>query len=64
VSSLPLDHQGALDWSPDETRVVFSIPTPSGDSEAGNLYIVRADGSGVEQLTATTLYYGFPAWGP
>ncbi len=40
-----------LDWSPDGTRILFRThPRLDGDS-GGNLYTIRPDGSGLQQLT-------------
>jgi WD40 repeat protein len=52
-------------WSPDGSRLVLSIPreNAAGDFES-SIYMVRADGSGLQRLTATSTYDVEPAWGP
>jgi Tol biopolymer transport system component len=60
----PLE-DGGMDWSPDGSRLVFAVPRINEDDEAeGSIYIVRADGSGIQRLTASATYDLEPAWAP
>jgi uncharacterized repeat protein (TIGR01451 family) len=49
-------------WSPDGTKLAFS----RGDSGTGtaHIFVMNADGTGVAQLTSTSLADFFPAWSP
>ena len=49
-------------WSPDGTRIAFSIPSVEGDSVTG-LWVVNADGTGSQRLTSTANDQN-PAWSP
>ena len=44
-------------WSPDGSRIAFA-------STDRNLWIVKTDGSGLEQLTSDTAHQSAPAWAP
>ena len=49
-------------WSPDGQRIAFSRGTGGG---ASNIFTVRPDGTGLEQLTEeTTTGNSFPTWSP
>jgi dipeptidyl aminopeptidase/acylaminoacyl peptidase len=58
----PLGFSAKLAWSPDGTRL--AIPVGSNDLAQSSIYTIRADGSGLERLTATSDYDSEPAWGP
>jgi TolB protein len=47
-------------WSPDGGRIVFA----AGDATSSDLYLVDADGSGLEQLTHDSEFEEDPAWSP
>jgi WD40 repeat protein len=52
-------------FSPDGSQVVFSAQTHEGGSDTPReLFIMNADGSGLQQLTDDGAYAGFPAWSP
>jgi Tol biopolymer transport system component len=54
-------------WSPDGSRIAFMSPGPSGftgSDPAYDIYVVNADGSGLEQLTDDPGQDGFPSWSP
>jgi Tol biopolymer transport system component len=49
-------------WSPDDTRIVFSLYTDDGRR---GIYTARAHGSDVEPVaTTTTGFFSNPDWGP
>jgi hypothetical protein len=50
------------DWSPDGSRVVFSMHLP-GDAST-QLYSTAADGSDLRQITRGTSSVDFASWGP
>ena len=57
-------------WSPDGRRIAFVSDRP-GESEQGllltsDIFVMNADGSGVEQLTSSQrpVFAGDPAWSP
>lgn len=66
-------NDGHMGWSPDGTRIVFAsnrlgfkdegtytdAPQPQGE-----IFVMRADGSSLEQLTDTQWEEGTPAWQP
>jgi TolB protein len=47
-------------WSPDSTRLTFLRET----SGATDIFVMRADGSDVVQLTDDTAFDTFPIWSP
>lgn len=53
-------------WSPDGTRLAFmSLGFPAGSSSADyDIYVVQADGRGLERLTTSPGEDGWPAWSP
>jgi len=62
-----------LAWSPDGTRLLFTSSRMGFKDEAlytgapqpyGEIFVMRADGSGVEQLTDDQWEEGGPAWLP
>lgn len=62
ITSNPGGEDNACDYSPDGTRLVFIRTSPDG-SEA--LYTVKIDGTGVHQITPTTLTdYQCGSWSP
>ena len=52
-------------WSPDGQRIAF-VSNRSGDSRLGHLFVMDADGGGVEQLTEEpqASWAFWPAWSP
>ncbi|MDP9343520.1 MAG: hypothetical protein M3Q23_15795 [Actinomycetota bacterium] len=48
-------------WSPDGTRIAFIRSKPGAFPE---LYVVNADGSGLQRLTTNTWIEGHPSWSP
>jgi Tol biopolymer transport system component len=63
-------HQG---WSPDGEHIVFASsrmgfkdegPYTDAPQPYGELFVMRADGTGVEQLTDNQWEEGTPAWRP
>jgi hypothetical protein len=52
----------ASDWSPDGKKVAFGALVPAADSTA--LFVVSADGSGVEQIVATDVGAVSAQWSP
>jgi len=50
-------------WSPDGTRLAFMGQTPQG-TENYEVYVVRADGTGLRRLTDSAGPDGWPAWSP
>ena len=57
-------------WSPDGRRIAF-VSDRKGESEKGllltnDIFVMNADGSGVEQLTSSQrpIFAGDPAWSP
>ena len=57
----PLVHGNTARWSPDGSELVFSAPTPKSD---GDLFVVRADGTGLRRLLATPRLEQPSAWSP
>jgi len=52
-------------WSPDGSRLVFErwVQSTGAVGRSGDLFVVRADGAGLQRLTATGTSYD-PAWSP
>jgi Tol biopolymer transport system component len=50
-------------WSPDGTKLSFMGQTPEG-TENYEIYLVRADGTGLRRLTDSPGPDGWPAWSP
>jgi Tol biopolymer transport system component len=52
-------------WSPDGSKVVYSSP-PATDLDSRRLFVVNADGTGLEQITSApgTWWDTAPAWSP
>jgi Tol biopolymer transport system component len=50
-------------WSPDGTKIIFDIATPTSAGEVENIYIADADGSGVTQVTRGSWEDDAPDWG-
>ncbi|MFI6503650.1 hypothetical protein [Nonomuraea typhae] len=53
---------GLPDWSPDGTKIVYGWNRFSPD--AGQVYVMNADGSGQANLSADTTTSGAPRWSP
>jgi TolB protein len=51
-------------WSPDGTRIAYSIRTDRSSGSHGELFIVNADGSGDHQVTSTADIEHKAAWSP
>jgi Tol biopolymer transport system component len=49
------------DWSPDGSRIAF---VSDRDDPEFEIYVMDADGSGVERLTTNGLQHGQPTWSP
>ena len=49
-------------WSPDGTRIAFT--GPSADRDVAQIWVVGADGQGLEQLTDRSGGAVSPAWSP
>ncbi|HAZ64122.1 MAG TPA: hypothetical protein DCZ72_11010 [Armatimonadetes bacterium] len=47
-------------WSPDETRIAFSLTSPAGT----DLAVINTDGSGFARLTTDAWPDQYPAWSP
>jgi Tol biopolymer transport system component len=56
-----LAHWGAA-WSPDGSRLAFTLSTPGGDQ--GDLYLANAGGTALTQLTNNGRTNYLPAWAP
>jgi TolB protein len=55
-----------IDWSPDGSRIVFSMPA-FGPPLSSNVYTIRPNGSGLTQLTHDTggkINNGADSWSP
>lgn len=52
---------GAARWSPDGTSIVFATNGLGGNDD---IYVMRADGSGITPVTRTATWESAPAWGP
>ena len=60
-----LDFDSAVAWSPDGTRLVVNVPSPeSGVVLFSTIFVIRADGSGLQQLTGGKEYDAHPVWAP
>jgi TolB protein len=46
-------------WSPEGERIVYV-----GEGSSGQLYVMRADGTGVRRVTHDGWDYNYPAWSP
>jgi TolB protein len=52
---------GAARWSPDGTSIVFANKGADGNDD---IYVMRADGTGITPVTRTPDWESAPAWGP
>jgi TolB protein len=52
---------GAARWSPDGTSIVFANKGVGGNDD---IYVMRADGTGVTPVTRTSTWESAPAWAP
>jgi hypothetical protein len=50
-------------WSPDGTKIIFGIATATADGGTENIYTVKADGTGLTQVT-NGVEDETPDWGP
>jgi Tol biopolymer transport system component len=55
------DHIVFLRWSPDGTRIVFTLGNLDRNSD---IFVINADGSGLQQLTDTPASESDPRWSP
>lgn len=55
-----------MDWSRDGNKVAFMSQEPgaSGNDPDYNIYVMNADGSGIQRLTTTPGEDGWPSWSP
>ena len=61
TDALPLVLGNTARWSPDGTQLVFSAPTARSD---GDLFVIRADGTGLRHLLSTPRAERPNAWSP
>ena len=60
-----LEHLGVPAWSPDGGVLAFSRhPTGNGSNAAGDLWLVRADGTDLHPLAQTPADEASPCWSP
>ena len=52
---------GSARWSPDGQAIVFANTGVGGNDD---IYVMRADGSGITAVTQTPMWESAPAWGP
>jgi Tol biopolymer transport system component len=50
-------------WSPDGTKIIFTLFSKQGGREIENVYIVNKDGTGLTQVTREGNTDGTPDWG-
>lgn len=63
--SVPHGYIASPTWSPDGASLAFSAyPAGSGPAAGGDLWVVRADGSGAHVLAATPADESHPIWSP
>lgn len=56
---------GDPDWSPDGTEIAFSRPGTSIDGQIrSQIWMMRADGSQLRQVTESNTFKGGPSWSP
>ena len=65
IASIGHGHIADARWSPDGSKVVFSSP-PAADLDSRRLFVVNADGTGMEQITSApgTWWDIAPVWSP
>jgi Tol biopolymer transport system component len=64
VPGLP-DFGSAVAWSPDGSRLVVNVTSPeSGVVSVSTIFVIRADGTGLQQLTGGKQYDAHPSWTP
>jgi Tol biopolymer transport system component len=58
-------HEGAIDWSPDETRLVYdrAIPLASGEQTTA-IFSMAVDGTDERRLTSPDMVAGEPSYSP
>jgi len=61
LAGLPAGENSQASWSPDGGWIVFRNAAPSGQAD---LYLIRADGSSLLQLTNTAADERYPDWSP
>jgi Tol biopolymer transport system component len=61
-------HLGGANWAPfffaDGRRIIFSSNYESPRSGNFDLYQIRTDGTGLEKITTSTEFDGFPMFSP
>lgn len=60
TTDIPI-RDGAPAWSPDGTRIAFYSEV---NGRPADLFVMRLDGSGLQQLTNTPEAEGYPQWSP
>jgi Tol biopolymer transport system component len=68
LTHLPLpgspDFRSSATWSPDGTRLVVGASDADTDSRLSTIYVIRTDGSGLQQLSGGDGYDTHPVWKP
>lgn len=57
------DASWGLSWSPDGSRLAFAVGTGSSSPPRGSVYLVDADGSGLQEVTSPG-EASWPVWSP
>jgi TolB protein len=67
VKAFPKGLAGKVDWSPDGARIAYSTPDFDRSGLSANVYTIRADGTGLVQLThdnGGATQNGLDSWSP
>lgn len=65
LPTVPGEALDSCSWSPDGTRLVFGArPYAYDDPNAGDVFVMNADGTGRTSLTNGGGYDGYPSWSP
>jgi TolB protein len=69
LTRLPIEATSfaSVSWSPDGNYLVIDVPLFDANfqfSGPSNVYIIRADGSGLQEITSGDRFDVHPAWGP
>lgn len=57
-------HIGPASWSPDGSRIAYSLSVDGLRHEPAQIYVMSADGSGVAELTHGSVSSSRPRWSP